>query len=156
MNIRGYTLEDKEGIERCIFELQTEEHRRLPEYWADPNVALKSYFDFLVKRLKSHSGTIFVAEEGDQIIGCVSVLIEAEESPCVAAKKFAYIPDVVVLKDYQGKGTGEALLKRAEQFGKEAGVGYLYLDVTISNPAVNFYRKAGYVDQGLRMEKKLE
>lgn len=155
MNIREYTLEDRDGIEKCIFELQKTEYSLAPDHLTEPEVALKSYFVFLSQRLKEHGGTIFVAENGGKVVGCVSVMIDTETSPCVAVKKFAYIPDLAVLEEFRNQGIGKMLIERAEQFGRDNGLDFIFLDVMAKNPAVDFYHKIGFIDQGLRMEKKL-
>ena len=156
MTIREYKQEDREAVEQCIFEFQKEEYQRLPHYWEPPEKATKPYVDYLIKNLEKDSGKLFVAEMDGKVVGIVAVSIDEEKSPCVALKKHGYISDIAVLKEYRGRGIGKELLKRAEEFTKESGFEFIHLDVTIDNPAVDFYHSQGWTDQGIRMEKKLK
>jgi len=153
--IREYKSEDREAIERCIFEFHEGERVINPHYWVSSENIAKPYFDYLTKKTTEGDGKIFVVEIDDKVVGYVAVRIETEDSPRVVQKKRGYVSNIVVLKDFQGKVLGGALLKRAEEFSKENSATYIYLDVTINKPAVGFYHNQGYIEQSVYMEKKL-
>lgn len=155
MIIREHKPEDREEIEKCIFELQDEESGRMPHYWTPAEEATHPYYDYLIKRLAAERGKLFIAEENGHVVGFVAVLINKEDSPCVAPKEYAYIPDISVLKEFQGRGIGKELLRKAEKFAKESGMDFIHLDVTIGNSAIDFYKNQGWSEQGITMEKKL-
>jgi|SRR3989344_8936585 len=139
MIVREYKPEDKEAIERCIFELQEEEYERQPEYWEKPFKALgENYFEYLLKWMKDGDGTLFVAEIEGEVAGYVAIAIDegkesSPSSPCIAMKRMGYIPDLVVLKKYHN----------------------ISLDVTTGNSALDFYYKHGYKDYSRNLKKKL-
>ena len=139
MIVREYKPEDKEAIERCIFELQEEEYERQPEYWEKPFKALgENYFEYLLKWMKDGDGTLFVAEIEGEVAGYVAIAIDegkesSPSSPCIAMKRMGYISDLVVLKKYHN----------------------ISLDVTTGNSALDFYYKHGYKDYSRNLKKKL-
>ena len=155
MNIREYQPEDREAIEKCVFELQDAENKRLPHYWMSAEEATHPYYDYLVKKIIAERGQIFVAEKSERVIGFIAVVTDKNDSPCVAIKKYAYIPDFAVLKEFQKMGVGKQLMDKAEQFARESGMKYIMLDVTYTNPAFDFYKKYGYREQGITMDKKI-
>ncbi|MHA2426148.1 MAG: GNAT family N-acetyltransferase [Candidatus Thorarchaeota archaeon] len=57
-----------------------------------------------------------------------------------------YIPDICLLQEYRGKGTGKALLIHSmkEMVRLEDGLAKINLDVTIENPARYLYESLGY------------
>src|SRR3989344_7231873 len=152
MIVREYKPEDKEAIERCIFELQEEEYERQPEYWEKPFKALgENYFEYLLKWMKDGDGTLFVAEIEGEVAGYVAIAIDegkesSPSSPCIAMKRMGYIPDLVVLKKYHKQGVGKELLDKAEEYTKTKDCQYISLDVTTGNSALDFYYKHGYKD----------
>ena len=157
MIIREYKPEDREGIEKCIFELQAEEYERRPDYWELPEKAAKPYYDYLVESIKKQSGNIFVAEVDGVIAGMVAVQIITEDSPCVAAKNYAYIPDLSVRKEFRGTGLGKLLIEKAEEYAREYDRLSVQMHVAKGNPAHDFYHHLGYSDDDnfIRLEKKL-
>ena len=161
MLIREYKPEDKESIERCIFELQEDEYARQPEYWQEPQKAIDdNYFGYLLKWMKDSNGTLFVAEIDGEVAGYVAIAIDEGKdsnpsSPCIAMKRMGYIPDIVVLREYHKQGVGKELLKKAEEYTKANGCEYISLDITAGNPALDFYYKQGYKDYSRNLKKKI-
>ncbi len=152
--IREYKSEDREAIEKCIFDFIESERAYIPGFWVEGDVSAP-YFDYLVKKISESDGKIFVAELDGQIAGYIAVKIEKDDSPRSAIKKNGYISNVAVLKEYQGKGLGQELIKRAEEFTKENGASHIALDVQIGNSALSLYQKLGYKERSMWMNKKL-
>lgn len=161
MIIREYKLEDKEAIERCIFELQEDEYARQPEYWQKPLKVLEdNYFGYLLKWMKDSNGTLFVAEIEGEVAGCVAIAIDEGKdsnpsSPCIAMKRMGYVPDIIVLRKYQKQGVGKELLNKAEEYTKSKDCEFISLDVTTGNPALDFYHNNGYKNYSINLKKKL-
>ncbi len=63
----------------------------------------------------------------------------------------AYILDVET--KFRGIGIGSALLEKAEEWAKSKGARKVSLRVELDNPAVGWYRKKGYRERALIMEK---
>ena len=155
MIIREYKSEDREGIEECILVLQNLEYRLEPHYWAKPELVVKKYFDYLVKKT-DENGKMYVAEVDGTIAGLAAVRIEQKTSPCVKNKKFVYVSDLAVLEKFQTQGIGDQLLKKSEEYARTQGFDYIYLDVTATNiSAVKFYYARDYNSHEISMEKKL-
>ncbi|ACS90130.1 MULTISPECIES: GNAT family N-acetyltransferase [Thermococcus] len=67
--------------------------------------------------------------------------------------KIAYIYDIEVKQ--KGEGIGSALLKRAEEFAKEKGAKKVVLRVDLSNPALEWYKRKGYTERAVIVEKEI-
>src|SRR3989344_8657506 len=116
--IREYKPEDIKMVERCIFEIQEDESARQPEYWQTGEKSIEDgYLDYLLKHASSNNGKLLVTEVGGVAVGYIAVIIENERdiSPCVKMKHAGYVPDFVVLREYQKRGIGKRLLEAAEQ-----------------------------------------
>ncbi len=156
VTIREYTFQDREAVEKCSFELQEDEYVREPHYWGKPKEIVAPYIDYVLRTVNKSDGKIFVVENGDIIVGFVVVMIsEKEDSPAVSLERFGYVMDLAVLREYQGKGLGHALMSKAEEYIKTKGLEWMQLDVTKNNSALDFYLKSGYREKSIRLEKKL-
>ncbi|KKT82180.1 MAG: hypothetical protein A3B99_03680 [Candidatus Yanofskybacteria bacterium RIFCSPHIGHO2_02_FULL_44_12b] len=155
--IREYKMEDKDGVEGRIFELQENEYRQYPDYWIPASDSVKPYLAFLLKRLETEDGKLFVADVAGKIAGFVAVLVDEDkkDNPCYKIKRLAYITDLVVSKEYRKGGIGGQLIRAAEEYAMGIGIQYIALDVQVKNPAVNFYQKHGYTERSIWMNKKL-
>jgi len=87
-------------------------------------------------------GSIWVAVEGDRLIGyLVVVLLMSLEYGGIAAE----IDELYVDVSARGRGVGGALLKAARQRLWQKGITQMSLRVGKSNPsAVRFYRRLGF------------
>lgn len=105
-------------------------------------------------------GPIWVAEEGDMLIGTVSGLPELDRF---------YIRSMAVKREMQGRGVGQLLLGVLEAYAREKGFTRLFLYTTYVLPdAKRLYERNGFVtvretppDEwfgmgGLEMEKNLD
>ncbi len=84
--------------------------------------------------------TMFVAKEGERVVGVCRVVIEKDQNRLGA---------LYVLPEYQGRGIGTVLWKRAEKiFDKQKDI--LVNVATYNGNAISFYRKFGFVETGKR------
>lgn len=113
-----------------------------------------------VIRGRFSEGPIWVATDGELIIGTVSGLPESERF---------YIRSMAVKPSAQGSGVGQRLLATLEEFARYAGYSKLYLYTTYVLPgAQRLYEKNGFyvlretspeewcAMGGLEMEKELD
>lgn len=84
--------------------------------------------------------TIVVAEADGKIIGTTTLLIESKFIH--NGGKVGHIEDVVVDKNYQGKGTGEKIIKYVLEIAKKKGCYKTILDCT--DDVKPFYEKIGF------------
>lgn len=158
IKVREYLPEDREQIERCIFELQEDEFRCRPYFWSNPESVKGVYFDNVLKTINHANSKIYVGELEGRVVGwmIVRAIEEDEYSPDIALKKYGYIPELAVLREYKGKGVGKALLIKAEEFVKSRSLEWIELDVSEGNHAVDFYVKLGFKIKSFRMNKHLD
>ena len=84
---------------------------------------------------------VYVAEEGDHIIGMATLCLV-----CTPSGRKADIEDVVVLPEFQGKGIGKALVRRLiEEAGKKAPIQIHLTSKPIRVAANALYVKMGFV-----------
>jgi ribosomal protein S18 acetylase RimI-like enzyme len=156
--VREYEEKDRPAILKCVFELQSDEHERFPHQWVEATEALAStYLDYTLDSVKKEGedAKIFVGEIDGVVVGWIVVSIGTDDGPDVALKRYGYISEVAVLREYQGRGVGKALMAKAEEFIKSKGLEWIKLSVSRGNRASDFYLKSGYKERSVRMEKKL-
>lgn len=130
MKIRKAKTSDFE----TIYKIMSEEYWRIyKDKWTHTNG---------IKTLKYYSkyGDIHVAEIDNKVIGFV-----------VAHKEYynngenLHVQELVVKKEFQGKGIGKALMKKLEDYCRNNKIKGLYLSTNKKAPAFYFYKKLGYI-----------
>lgn len=101
------------------------------------------------------SKALYCYEEEKNIKGIIT--LSEEQDPEYATlnwrfnpKKILVVHRICIDPDYQGKGIGKALMKYAEDYGREKGYEALRLDAFIQNPiSCGLYEKIGYQKVGI-------
>lgn len=89
-------------------------------------------------------GDIFVAENEDEIIGCVQALIDVR----LAEGRVGEIVSLVVLEIYRGKGIGKDLVRRAEEFLLSSNCQTIRIRANKKRvKAHQFYQSQGYKEK---------
>ncbi len=116
-----------------------------------------SYLEALFRRCEEFAGRLFVAMAEGRVVGYVSVLGACRsDAPEDNPAPFAYVDDLVVMPDYRGRGHGQALLRRAEEYATACGLSSIRLRVKGGNRnARAFYAQGGYTEYELELEKRL-
>ncbi len=102
--------------------------------------------------LADKKAVLFVAKEGDKVVGMCTLqfFISTAEGG-----KVALLEDLVVDKDWRGRGIGTALLKTAEQYCQKNAVSRITLLADKDNhAALNFYKKHHLQETNLIALKK--
>jgi len=87
-------------------------------------------------------GEILVLKVDDRIVGMVSLLYSISTA---LGGKVAIIEDMIIRKDYRGKGLGKELLAKAIAFSKKRDCLRLTLLTDFNNDvAIRFYRQFGF------------
>ncbi len=151
LKIRKVTKDDMDAF----IKVYKSAYEGFEEYAYRKEKNIKQYFKWLMKR--DEEG-FFVAEIDGKIAGFVAAdstwysFFDAEVGE---------IHEIVVLKEYKGKGIGKKLMEAAENYLKSKGYSIIELWVGEKNHvAKKFYEKLGYVAEEqygiwIRMVKKL-
>lgn len=92
--------------------------------------------------IEQENTAIFVACFNGQVVGMCTLQVIISTA---MGKKVAAVEDVVVDVDHRGKGIGAALLRNAEEWADQVGLGRLQLMADRDNsPALGFYRRQGW------------
>ena len=112
-------------------------------------------FEQLDSVLELPEGGLFVANnEAGEHIG--HILLLGNQMDSVTEARQAWVYDVSVRADWQGRGVGRALMVRGEQFARSLGLEYIGLGVTTANRrAVDFYQAQDYHVERVQMIKRL-
>ena len=101
-----------------------------------------------LEEVKSENGKCFLAIEDDKAIGLIMGTIpEYDEYDYLDYKcpKRGVITELVISKNIRGKGIGNELITKMEDYFKEQDCEYVLVDVFAYNErGSNFYQKQGY------------
>ncbi|KYG59371.1 GNAT family N-acetyltransferase [Planococcus maritimus] len=109
-----------------------------------------SYFE---KLIKSDEGVIYIIEDGDEIIGFTILRInETPDRTTAVKRKYLFMEDLGVRKEYRGKGLGKWLYQKAIEFARENEATSLELGVwEFNEEAIKFYKSMGMKNQARKM-----
>jgi ribosomal protein S18 acetylase RimI-like enzyme len=149
--IRPFTDEDRPFLARVA-------PRMHPGRTASPRdtTSLNRFFSDLGDRtfLTKPGAQAFVATIDGQSCGVVSFYPDKDYFTDHAR---AYVDNLAVAQDVEGKGVGRALLDYVERWAREHGYREVVLDVFAGNQrAIAFYERQGYRPDHIRMAKPLD
>lgn len=100
-------------------------------------------------------GAVLVAEDRDgERLGVVHVEVEADY---ITGEERAFVGDLIVTRESEGKGVARALMAAAEAWARARGLGSLTLYVFAGDRrARDFYARLGFLEDGLRLMLPLE
>lgn len=111
----------------------------------------------LAKLLTDKNRPIFVAAEGDRVLGyCFCIHREYAGDSVLADRKELYIDDLCVNEGCRGKGVATALYAHVTEYAKGCGCAFITLNVWCGNEgAMAFYESRGLTPRNITMERKL-
>ncbi len=157
MQIRDYVAAtDFDGLRACVIEIQDYEHRLDPRIPDGPSI-VDEYVPEILRRCVEHCGKILVADFDGEIAGYAMVWTRVKgEGVEDGDFESGYLADLIVLRQWRGKGVGRALTSAAETYAKEQGVECFRIGVMASNhPARALYSSLGYSEYVVELEKYL-
>lgn len=103
---------------------------------------------------QSRRSTVLIAEAADATpLGFVSLKVRRD----AASFERAHVADLAVIDSARRTGVGTALMKAAESWARDLGMGLLSLDVWSTNDdALAFYRRLGYSAESVCLTKRLD
>ena len=101
-----------------------------------------------------HQYFCFVAEVNDVIVGeIISDIKEVKEDGSFKQRRFLFIEDICIDKNYTRKGIGRKLCDMAKQLARRENVSSIELNVWAFNKnAINFYEELGFTCKSMRYE----
>ena len=119
----------------------------------------KLYFEKTMKACGKNQGVMFLAKDGDKIIGMIcghlSVYDKYDRADYKCLKS-GIIEELIVSKNARASGIGMALMEKIENYFKELDCEYCHVAVFEPNmPARKFYAKNGYTERLINLSKKL-
>ncbi|RAJ73670.1 acetyltransferase (GNAT) family protein [Chitinophaga dinghuensis] len=97
---------------------------------------------FISDRIKNQDSTIFLALEGDEIVGFVQLY---PIFTSIGMKRAWMLNDLFVLEAHRGKGAGNLLVERSRQLAKDTDAKWVMLQTENTNTgAQRLYERLGF------------
>jgi ribosomal protein S18 acetylase RimI-like enzyme len=157
ITLRDFTPEDRPFLLSAIAALN--DHERALHDTRLPGAEIAEvYFNKIHGKIATAHGCIVVAFDGDRRVGYMACRIEDDDAPAETADSnvFGYISDVFVVSEMRGQNIAAILVAEAERRVRPHGVTRLRLGSLANNAqAIRAYRKAGFGDYEVVLEKRL-
>lgn len=106
--------------------------------------------------LGSENNILLMAVSEGQVCGLIAANIRERASFIHSAKKVAYIDEVTVLSQYQGKGIAKYLINYLEAYFSAQGITEIELNVyQFNQSAIALYKGLGYEVKSQKMSKSI-
>lgn len=143
--IKTASFDDLESLNDLMFDLHDEHHMQSPELFktAEEIEQEKS----IARYIDNPTCLVYVAREGDDIIGFVSghfcELISVVSSPVMMGS----VDELYVLPEYRKQGVAKLLLDKIESTFTQYGVKQMLVEVwSFNQQALSLYTKQGFSD----------
>lgn len=122
----------------------------------EDNLDLESTIEHKKDTIRSENSYMFVAEEGEEMIGFISAKIE-ESIPIFARGDKLKIDEMYVRPEFRREGVASELMDRVEETAEDKDVETLELSVDVENDsAQELYRNHGFEAGRKRMIKWMD
>jgi len=114
-----------------------------PYFFKIDEIDEKDIISYFTRFIGNDDRKAFVAVQGGNIIGYMTVLIQ-EQASYWKIKRIGHISGLMVRQDHRRKGIGRKLLQSAGGYFKEKGIKQYTLFTSVNNKSgVEFYEKCG-------------
>ncbi len=141
-----------------LFDQADEFHRkRMPQIFRKPDGESRDS-DYVENLMADANAGLFVAQVKERLVGLICCFLrETPDIPILVPRKYVYIENLVVDKNYRRQGIGMALLQKAHAWAIENRINEIELNVwQFNDAAIRLYEKLGYKTTLLRMSKILK
>lgn len=145
------------GQMRSLFEVVDQHHASaLPQMFRADRENGRSD-EFLAGILANPEAALLVCASGDQLTGLVHVSIrQSPDIPILAERRFAVIENLVVHRDFRGRGLGKLLVEAAHRWIMDHDVSDVELHVfEFNEDAIALYERLGYTTLSRRLVRRL-
>jgi ribosomal protein S18 acetylase RimI-like enzyme len=156
VTIRLATAADLPALGRLGALLMRAHYEFDPQRFMDPGTdPAEGYAWFLGKQLKNDDSVIFVADDGEQVVGYVYAALEP-----ISWKELrdacGFIHDILVEESNRRAGTATSLMEAAIQWLRERGAPRVILGTADKNePAQRLFTKLGFRRTMVEMTREL-
>ncbi len=105
---------------------------------------VKSYWSSVESDLESGTRRVFVAYDGESVIGAVQLSLCSKPNGSHRGE----VEKLMVHTDARGKGISKKLMSLMEDVATEIGLSLLVLDTRLGDVASSLYRTIGYTEAG--------
>lgn len=160
VTFRKYRPSDKSSIIRLMdrfgdylaFIDHMGRQRKLPKF-------SECFTEKFLREVNRNAGVVYIAERRGQIVGFIAGALERQSKEdllqCVPSNS-ARILELFVDEPFRRQGIGAELMKRIDEYFKQAGCDVVKVEVFEPNAnAHQFYRKLGYSDRSFDLIKRL-
>ena len=156
IEIKKATLKELEAIRKMNQELFKYDYENFDKNINYKWSLTKAHKECYEKDISGKNSAVFLALINKKIVGYILCkIIDAEIYS--KDKKLAFLEDMFVVKEHRSSGIGTMLVNEFLKWEKLKGVKRATVTVSIKNKkAINFYRKAGFSDQDLILERKIK
>ena len=152
---RQATFQDLASICALGNAVNTIHHEAFPQVFAAVGEQLRDAAHW-ANSIAQESATTFIAQEGDQLVGFVSLRIVNETHSMMQATRYGSIGSIGVAPHKRDQGIGRALMQCAQDWVIERGGQEVRLHVWAFNArAVQLYEELGYEIRTYAMTKPL-
>jgi ribosomal protein S18 acetylase RimI-like enzyme len=133
-------------------------HRaNLPQIFQKPTGPVRDY-EYYLGLIADESVGLFVAQEGQQLLGFVHVVFrQSTPSPVLVPRRYAIIDGIGVKAESRKRGVGSSLSATASEWAVAKGADAIELNVYDFNlNAIAFYQSLGYETISHKMGKPLK
>lgn len=111
--------------------------------------------EYFKKQLTQVDRIIFVAKEGDKVIGYIAGVSKMDHSLC-DQPTIVELDNMLVMDDYRGQGIGSELVKKLKDWAKEKDAARMIVLANHKNDkGINFYKKHGFEDYLVELKMEL-
>ncbi len=154
IEVRKAKSDDLDQITEMWYELATMHEDIVLGYDLSEN-AKETWKEFVENGLKRRNMCTFVAEEDEELLGFLNVVIR-ERLGIFEDTEIGMVLDVFIKSGRRGEGIGSTLLNKAERWIKSKGVDAAVITVSPFNEeAVEFWENRGYETYLLKKRAEL-
>ncbi|MBS3817348.1 MAG: GNAT family N-acetyltransferase [Candidatus Thermoplasmatota archaeon] len=143
IEVRKAEEKDLDEVVEMWYDLATDHEKMMEGYDLSEN-ARENWKDFVEKGLERNGMCTFVAEDEEELLGFLNVIIR-ERLAIFKETEIGMILDVFVKEERRDEGVGSKLTERAERWIDEKGVNVAVITVSPENEGgVKFWDDRGY------------